>query len=512
MASSGPGGLGRFWRRFRRRPLGVQVAVALAIGVVVGVVVAVSVTSSSNNATTTTTTTPSANVAAGQAALDHASTSSRGVVGNEINVVFPVSNLTSLASNFGFAGDVEFNEQDNAIYTFVNYENDHGGINGRKINPMIVNFDPTSETGMRADCQQWTQGNPPVFAVVDGLGSWTGDNELCLTQEGHTPFIGQWSTVGSWTQEAAPYLWWTGPDQGQILATLVQWGKSAGLLGTKVKVGILAGDRSSDQAALNDYLLPDFQKAGLPAPMVQTIPATASDTAATSSAAPLIVQRFQSAGVTSVLPLVPFNAFFPYIQAEAQEHYSPKLLLSDYEGSVESALGLIPVPYEAELNDQEGITAETLGGTDAPAALVSRGGYDPGVQNCYNIWHAAYPNPPGGQTLIHGEKPSPYIEEQGPVAGWCQGIELFTAAARKAGRDLTRRSFVKAMASITNYAGTYSPVLSYGPGQYAGPSQYQVVQVHNNVPPSSECVLTYQHITQGTCWGVIQSWKPLVRN
>ena len=132
-----------------------------------------------------------------------------------INVVFPISNLTSLASNFGFAGDVEFGEQKKAIHTFVNAVNADGGINGRKINPMIVTFDPTNEAEMRADCMQWTQGNPAVFAVVDGLGSWTGDNELCITQEGHTPFIGQWTTTTNWTKEGAPYLWWTGPDQAR---------------------------------------------------------------------------------------------------------------------------------------------------------------------------------------------------------------------------------------------------------------------------------------------------------
>ena len=85
------------------------------------------------------------------------------------------------------------------------------------------------------------------------------------------------------------------------------------------------------------------------------------------------------------------------------------------------------------------------------------------MRDTHDVWHAANPNPLPGQTLIHGEKPSPYIEEQGPIAGWCQGIELFAAAAKKAGRDLTRRSFVKAMASIKNFAGTYSPTLSYGP-------------------------------------------------
>ncbi len=69
---------------------------------------------------------------------------------------------------------------------FVNAANAHGGINGRKIHAIITTFDPTNEAEMRADCLQWTKGNPAVFAVVDGLGSWTGDNELCITQEGHT--------------------------------------------------------------------------------------------------------------------------------------------------------------------------------------------------------------------------------------------------------------------------------------------------------------------------------------
>ena len=40
---------------------------------------------------------------------------------------------------------------------------------------------------MRALCKQWTEGSPAAFAVIDGVGAWTGDDELCITQEGHTP-------------------------------------------------------------------------------------------------------------------------------------------------------------------------------------------------------------------------------------------------------------------------------------------------------------------------------------
>jgi ABC-type branched-subunit amino acid transport system substrate-binding protein len=498
MGKSDPGGWGRSWRG-PGRPAGAVVVVVVVL------VVALVVASGSSPSSAST----ASSTAAGVAALNRASTSSRGVSKTTINVVFPISNLTSLASNFGFAGDVEFGEQTKAIHTFVNAANANGGINGRKIHPIIVTFDPTNEAEMRADCLQWTQGNPPIFAVVDGLGSWTGDNELCITQEGHTPFIGQWTTTTNWTNEGAPYLWWTGPDQASILATLVSWAKGAKFLGGSRKVAIVAGDRASDQLALKDYLLPDLKRDGIAKPMIETIPAGASDSAATNSAAPLIVQHLQSAGINTVIPLMPFNAMFPYLQAESEEQYYPKLLLSDYEGSIESSLGLIPQPYEKELNGQEGVTVETLGGTDAPIP-ESEGGYDPGVEKCYKVWHKAYPKPAPGQTLIHGEKATAYIEEQGPISGWCQGVELFALAAKKAGRDLTRRSFVKAMASISSFQGTYSPDVSYGPGKYAGPNDYQVVEIHNNVPPSKLCVLTSQKITQGTCWHVIQSWKPLV--
>ena len=86
-----------------------------------------------------------------------------------------------------------------------------GGINGRKINPIIVQFDPTNDANMQALCKHWTQGNPGVFAVLDGIGTWEGDNQLCVTQQGHTPLISAWSTVTNWTTSARPTCGGPGP-------------------------------------------------------------------------------------------------------------------------------------------------------------------------------------------------------------------------------------------------------------------------------------------------------------
>jgi hypothetical protein len=450
--------------------------------------------------TTTTTTAAGTGGGTGSSAVDQASTSTRGITGKTINVVFPVVNLQGLSSQLGFASDFEFTEQAKAIHLYVNEINNSGGINGRKINAIIANFDPTSESDMRSLCKDWTEGSPAAFAVVDGEGTWTGDNELCVTQEGQTPMIGAWTTVTNWTQMGSPYLWWTGADQAAELATLVQWGKSANLLGGGRKVGVVAGDRASDQLALNQYLLPDLRAAGI-TPVVETIAAGISDSATTSTEAPLVIQKLRSAGVQSVIPLVPFNAFFPLMSAETEQMYFPKLLLSDYEGGVTGALGLIPIPYNDALNGQEGISTLTLGGFD-DARPQAQGGYDPGVRSCFTTWHKAYPKTPKGLESF-------YIEEQGPIAGWCQGVRLFAEAAKLAGPNLNRRTFVQAMSRITNYPGTLSPVLSFSPTKMYGPTQYQVVKLHTNSPASSACKLKTNHKPQGTCWVTVQGFRPL---
>ena len=257
----------------------------------------------------------------------------------------------------------------------------------------------------------------------------------------------------------------------------------------------------SDQDALNSFLLPDLRKAGI-TPQVVTITSDVGETASTDSDATLAAERLKAAGVQSVIPLLPENAFTPFIGAETAQSYFPKLLLSDYQSEIEVALGLIPIPYEKALNGQEGVTAETLGGIDLPVP-ESQGGYDPGVRSCWTVWHKAYPQTPKGN--INDD-----IEEQGPVQGWCQEIRLFAKAATLAGKDLNRRTFVEAMSHITNFPGGYAPVLSYGPDKFSGPTQYQVVEVHDNHPPTSQCKRGPPPApAAGVCWVVVQTWKPL---
>jgi len=507
--SNVPAAVRRGWRRFRRRPVATQAGAGV---VVVALVVAVVVAAAGGgggksggaakvSATPTTTAGTAAASTSTTALFAQVSPSTRGVTATSIDVVFPVANLNALSDQIGFSGDPEFPEQSKAITLYVKEINDAGGINGRQIHASIVAYDPTNAAATRALCKDWTEGSPGAFAVVDGLGTVAGDEQLCITQEGSTPLISAWSTVTDWTQKGAPYLWWLGPDQGAMLQALVTWGQGAGLLGTGTKVGIVASDQADDQAALNNYLLPDLRKAGITDAVVQTLPGNPSDSASTAAQAPLVVQRLKAAGVTSLIQLIPFNAFFPELQAQSQQQYYPKLLLSDYQSSINTALGLLPVPYEKALDGQEGITAETLGASDDDRP-ASQGGYNPGTRSCWTDWFKAYPGIPPGKKSAH-------LEAQGPDAGWCQAIRLFAAAATKAGPDLNRRTFVQAMADVSSFDSTWYPTMTFGPSKFYGPSQYEVVRLHTNDPKANACPLTFNGVPQGTCWQVVQPFQPL---
>ena len=426
-----------------------------------------------------------------------ASLTTRGIVGNEINVVFPVVALSSLAGQQGLASSIEYGEQDQAIDLYVGLINKAGGISGRKINPIIVPYDPTNEVQMRALCKEWTEGSPAAFAVLDGIGAWEDQDQLCITQEGHTPMISAWSSVTDWTNAGSPYLWWTESDQAAILNTVVHWGLSTGRIKRSEPLGIVVGDLTSDLIALNQYLLPDLKSLGVTRVDVEEIASGTSEAAATNTQVVLAVERLKSAGVTTVLPMLRVNAFFPYLSAESAQEYYPTLLLSDYESEIQVGLGLIPVPFEKELNNQDGVTTLTLGGIDDNRP-ESEGGYDPAVRKCWEEWIAKYPGTQGQN----------FIEEQGPIAAWCGVINLFAAAARKAGRDLNRRTFVEAMSSIRNFPGTWAPILSYGSDKYYGPTQYRVVEIHNNIP-EGQCPRPKYPAPPGTCWVIVQNWKPL---
>jgi ABC-type branched-subunit amino acid transport system substrate-binding protein len=493
----------RWWRGLRGQAVWVQaVAVIVVVAVIAGAVVGVAALApSSSSDTASTKTTP------GKAARpSSASDTAPGVTKDSIHVVFPSIDSAASGQAIGLAGGTDEKDQP-AIKEYVDDINEHGGIDGRKLVADIVPFNPLDAAGMQAHCKDWSQSKN-VFAVID-TGAWYSQNQLCLTQDGHVPLISGWTTVTEWTTRGAPYLWWTGPDQADVVKNLVPWGIQQKLLGPDTKLGIVVGDRESDKLALNEYLLPALEQAGITPADTDFITANVGDSATAQAQAKGAVQRLQAAGVTTVLPLLPANSLFQYFAAANDQKYAPKLMLSDYESNISVAIGLAEFQFPNLVSGQLGTTVFTYGSTDDPRPDI---GYSPGAMSCYDTWKANHHDG--------------HMEAQGPRARWCQSIRLFATAARKAGKNLTRRSFVEALSSLKDAQAVLVPAFTFGPTRHSGVTKFRTVKVVKNdmtaagnicpLKPSPEQLPGAKPFTDapdsryyGSCWLIVSDFTPM---
>jgi ABC-type branched-subunit amino acid transport system substrate-binding protein len=443
-----------------------------------------------------------------------------GVTKSSVTIVFPVVDLSAASGAAGLQYISDEKDQ-LGIHTYVRAFNEAGGVHGRKIEPRIVKFNPLKPSEMRALCKDWTTSGE-VFAVLD-TGKWHGDNQLCLTEEGQLPLISSWTTVTEWTDRGAPYLWWLGPDQADILRNLVAWGVDEGLLSTDTKFGIITGDRAGDQLAMEEYLLPALEERGLEPTLTATITANVDDPATAASQARSVVTRLKDEGVEVVIPLLsvypPFQAF---VSSASTQDYRPTFLLSDYEQSVNVALGLAEFQFGDLLSGQRGPTVYTLSNEDddrpdGDVVLQDIGapvgqGYTPEALACWQTYQEQNPN--------RLEK-FPYIESQGPTMRWCDAINVLKQAMELAGPKLNRRTFIQALSEIEDFPVALTQAITFGPDDFSGPSTYRVVSPTDNekTREGNKCPPRHasyddtpgdpENAFHGSCWVLVEDWQPL---
>jgi ABC-type branched-subunit amino acid transport system substrate-binding protein len=432
--------------------------------------------------------------------------STDGVTKDSVTIVFPVIDLSAAGRAVGLQG-LSDEKDPMGIKTYVNAINEAGGIHGRKIDARIEKFNPLDPAEMRAKCKDWTTSGD-VFAVVD-TGKWYDDHQLCLTEEGQLPLISSWTTVTDWTERGEPYLWWTGPDQADVLLNLVAWGVRKGLLSPEKKFAVLSGDRAGDKLAVDDYLLPALRAQGLEPTVVDTIAANPDDPSTAQSQARSAVNRLQSDGVEAVIPLLPVTAFQAYLSAAKAQSYTPKLLLSDYEGTIQNALGLAEYQYPDQLSGQEGPTVFTLSSEDddRPANGLEGPGYTPEAKACWETYKAQNPK--------RLEK-FPYIEAQGPTMRWCDAIGLTAAALEAAGPKLDRRTFIQALGVLGDFPSALTNEFAFSRTDHAGPTSYRTVAptkngttAETNVCPPRRTTPDNDSPLHGSCWVLVEDWQPL---
>ncbi len=301
----------------------------------------------------------------------------------------------------------------------------------------------------------------------------------------------------------------------------MSWAVDSGKLTKSSKFAILAGDRAGDQLAVEKYLVPALKAHGLDPTLTATITANLDDPSTAVSQAKSIVSQLKSKGVDTVIPLLPvYPPFQSYVSAAHAQDYHPTLLLSDYEQTVNVALGLAESLYPKEVSGQEGPTVYTFGNEDdprpdPPLQDYDGPGYTPEAKACWQTYQKYNPK---------RLSKFPYIESQGPTMRWCDTINVIKQAMQNAGKNLNRRTFIKGLSEIKNFPVALTQAITFGPNDFSGPATFRVVKPTANVQTAAGNVCPRRRMAwddtpgdpkipyHGSCWLIPDgpdSWKPL---
>ena len=343
----------------------------------------------------------------GSATTGSASGPAPGVTADSIKIGVTYVDTKALAAvNLNYdLGDHEATYK--ALFDDINAK---GGINGRKIEPIIAPVDPSQPASSDAACLKLTEDDD-VFLVT---GFFLTTAVSCPVGTHATATVGGGMTPDLLTQAKAPWLTWA-PDTDQPKAVVDAFAKRGELDG---KVGVFAS--AADEEQMNDFVLPELDKLGIKAVETGIMDAPVSDVAAVEANVNVIAEKFKSAGVDTVLIVGIAGANWPLSMAD--NPYSPHLLFTDVLAARAFA------------------TNKSTTDTSILKGSLSAGGYgpdqarfdEPKMQECVKVLRAA-----GVKTPSPNESGSDVSNQPYQAAFQaCPDVALIRAWLQAAGKNL----------------------------------------------------------------------------
>ncbi|HOV50326.1 MAG TPA: ABC transporter substrate-binding protein [Candidatus Cryosericum sp.] len=318
---------------------------------------------------------------------------------------------------------------------YINYVNDNGGVNGRKIKVNIA--DDQMNPALTVPAVKKFVEEDKVFAVVAGLGTPGCLAVMDYLNTNKVPFVYQGSGVSAIAYPPKNYVFAVQPNyttEGQIFTKFAMdnnWKNVAVLYsnddaGNEGKGGIEAGAK----------------KFG--ANIVYESPFPVTETDFTS-----YLMKVKDSGADALLV------------------YTINVALAGNIVKTAKSLGLT----------QKIILDYSMAGIAATAGAAAEGVYvtgwidfsdanDPGVKKFYDVWLKYYPK----------DNPLTFAYA---VAGYAAG-EIFVEALRRAGQYPSRDALVWALETFNGWNGDVVKDISYGPNERAGKYSMFFMQVKNN--------------------------------
>jgi ABC-type branched-subunit amino acid transport system substrate-binding protein len=351
-----------------------------------------------------------------------------GVSKDEIKVGITYPDLAAVRA--AGAANTNHGDYEKSYQAVIDDLNKRGGINGRKVVPLIAGIDPLGTAPAQETCLKFTE-DEPVFAAV---GFFNADAPLCYAEKHDTPVLGGQITDAYLARAKAP---WFTLDPGaevapRVIDTLAKAGAFKG-----GKVGIVAV--AADEGLLDDVVLPALKRNGVTG-TVAINDAPTTDVTAGNALTDTILERFRSDGIKTVLAVN--NAIGGIVTGLGKTDWRPRL--------VATASGPLSAAASNPATNPSVIK-------DVISADVGIEFNEPSLQKCFQVVEKAT-----GDKIVEyaaAGEPQPRISAQTA----CRSVALFAALAKAAGKNPTAASFGKAPQKLGSIEIPGAGAITYDP-------------------------------------------------
>jgi ABC-type branched-subunit amino acid transport system substrate-binding protein len=430
---------------------------AIMVGTALALLAGCGSTTKSESTTTTTTTgsttttgapgTTAAGVTsttAGPATTVPLTASFRGVTADSIKIGFPYIDLEALAKS----GLIKISHGPYAdiIKALVDDVNASGGVNGRKLELVSMKYSAIGSTEQLADCTKLTE-DEKVFAVLNGFTS--GQNDLCVTQQHSTIMIdGQAISDATRAKATAPWVTWIASTD-RLVSALVKVLDTNGTLKGHT-IGIYAVADQSAEVAIAKKALTD---AGYTVADTEVNDTTGTDVQASNAKDKVIAQHLSDSKVDVLIDIA---QSIPGANFDAVG-YHPSIF-NLYAGNIAAAAFTNPLGKFPTVAGLQAGSADDAYASDA-------------FKQCMAIYKKA-----SGVDVVTPEQEDLSGKSSGFVGlmNACTALDIFVAAAKAAGPNLTNDTFKSGLESLGKISLPNTPAASFGPNKDDGQDSFQL--------------------------------------
>lgn len=377
-----------------------------------------------------------------------------GVTATQVKIGFNVANVGGLGAS-GFALGLR-SDMPQIVQAYVDYVNAHGGINGRRVQPVVRKTDPLSQDDQHNACTYF-KDDQKVFGVVDTATHIYADTQRCYGQQNHIPFSHSYALSTDFQNSGQGYEVTVPRTLDRIAHDWAIEAKSLGVIKGGEKVGIFTDKCEPSSTVLHNVLAPALKADGASDVIFG---ATDCNPEAQQTQSPNVVTQFKTKGVQVVFPATSYVGVQVFLSNADSQLYKPRYFASDYDG-----LTLDLFAQHFSTSQWDGVL---------------------GVNGGYSGWqHAGKPQPARQKFCsdLVTAKGLPPIDNSGKnseAIGMCDQFFLMVQAATLTGNNLTRAGWASAVTRVGAFPAAGDPNSTFGPGKFNGDNVVQTVVWHKD--------------------------------